>query len=104
MQTENLEYLDIVLDALYTIDPAYFNSNSLTYTRPDGRIGIATTSAHAWWENYIKRSGAFSSVGTVAIIDAIRNENAIGIGGTIPYMTSTHGTRCASLAVVKILD
>ena len=37
---------DIILDGPYTIDPAYFNSNRLTYTKADGRVGIATTAAH----------------------------------------------------------
>ena len=93
--------LDIILDGPYTIDPAYFNSNSLTYTRPDGRIGITTTSAHAWWENSSSRSGSFSSVGTVAIPSSYTEPNALGIGGTIHSMTSTHGTRVASLAAGK---
>ena len=56
---------DIVLDGPYYIDPSYFTSNSHTYTKPDGRIGITTASAHAWWENSSSRSGSFSSVGTV---------------------------------------
>ena len=38
---------DIILDGPYYIDPSYFTSNSYTYTKPDGRIGITTTSAHA---------------------------------------------------------
>ena len=93
--------LDVILDGPYLIDPSYFNSNSLTYTRPDGRIGITTTSAHAWWENSSSRSGSFSSVGTVAIPSSYTEPNALGIGGTIHSMTSTHGTRVASLAAGK---
>ena len=89
---------DIVLDGPYTIDPAYFNSNSLTYTKADGRVGIATTAAHEWWENTSKRSGAFSSVGTVAIPNAYTMNNAMGIGGTVNGLTSGHGTGCAGLA------
>ncbi|BCV08048.1 MAG: hypothetical protein CM15mL4_0970 [uncultured marine virus] len=34
---------DVVLDGPYYIDQSYFTSNSLTFTRPDGRVGIATT-------------------------------------------------------------
>ena len=93
--------LDIILDGPYTIDPAYFNSNSLTYTRPDGRIGITTTSAHAWWENSSSRSGSFSSVGTVAIPSAYTMNAAMGIGGTISGLTEGHGTGCAGLAAGK---
>ena len=89
---------DIILDGPYTIDPAYFNTNSLTYTKTDGRVGIATTSAHDWWENSAKRSGAFSSVGTLSINSNYTEAKSIGIGGTIHSITSTHGTRVASLA------
>ena len=31
---------DIILDGPYYIDPNYFTSNSLTYTKPDGRIEL----------------------------------------------------------------
>ena len=89
---------DIVLDGPYTIDPAYFNSNSLTYSKADGRVGIATTAAHEWWEDTSKRSGSFSSVGTVAIPNAYTMSNAMGIGGTVSGLTSGHGTSCAGLA------
>jgi len=89
---------DIVLDGPYHIDKSYFDSNNHTFTRPDGRIGISTTSAHAWWENSSSRSGAFSSIGTIAINSNYTEAKSIGVGGTIHSMTSTHGTRCASLA------
>ena len=89
---------DIILDGPYFIDPAYFNSNGHTYTKPDGRTGISTTSAHAWWENSSSRSGAFSSVGTVAINSNYTEAKSIGIGGTIHSITDTHGTMVASLA------
>ena len=92
---------DIILDGPYFIDPAYFNSNGHTYTKPDGRTGISTTSAHAWWENSSSRSETFSSIGTVSVPTAYTEPNALGIGGTIHSMTSTHGTRCASLASGK---
>ena len=93
--------LDIVLDGPYHIDPSYFTSNSYTYTKPDGRVGITTASAHAWWENSSNRSGAFSSVGTVAIPSNYTVANAIGIGGTSHTMTSSHGTACAGNAAGK---
>ena len=89
---------DIVLDGPYTIDPAYFNTNSLTYTKADGRVGIATTAAHEWWENTTKRSGAYSSYGTVAIPSQYTVNNSMGIGGTVNGLTSGHGTACAALA------
>ena len=89
---------DIVLDGPYYIDKSYFDSNNHTFTRPDGRIGISTTSAHAWWENSSSRSGSFSSIGTIAINSNYTEAKSIGVGGTIHSMTSTHGTRVASLA------
>ena len=92
---------DVVLDGPYYIDPSYFTSNSHTYTKPDGRIGITTTSAHAWWENSNSRSGAFSSVGTVAIPNNYTVANTLGIGGTSHTMTSSHGTGCAGLSAGK---
>ena len=92
---------DIILDGPYYIDPSYFTSNSLTYTKPDGRTGITTASAHLWWENNGNRSGSFSSVGTVAIPDAYTVANSLGIGGTSHTMTSSHGTGCAGLAAGK---
>ena len=92
---------DVVLDGPYYIDPSYFTSNGHTYTKPDGRTGITTTSAHAWWENSSSRSGAFSSVGTVAIPDNYTIANTLGIGGTSHTMTSSHGTGCAGLSAGK---
>tara|TARA_A100001388_G_C28757498_1_gene495789 strand:- start:43 stop:1992 length:1950 start_codon:yes stop_codon:yes gene_type:complete len=88
---------DIVLDGPYFIDPAYFNSNNHTYTKPDGRTGISTTSAHAWWENSSSRSGAFSSIGTIAIDSNYTEAKSIGVGGTIHSITDAHGTMVASL-------
>ena len=92
---------DVVLDGPYYIDPSYFTSNSYTYTKPDGRTGITTASAHSWWENSSNRSGAFSSVGTVAIPDNYTVANTLGIGGTSHTMTSSHGTGCAGLSAGK---
>ena len=92
---------DVVLDGPYYIDPSYFTSNGHTYTKPDGRTGITTTSAHAWWENSSSRSGSFSSVGTVAIPDNYTVANTLGIGGTSHTMTSSHGTGCAGLSSGK---
>ena len=58
---------DIVLDGPYYIDPDYFDTNGYTYTKPDGRTGITTASAEAWWENGANRSAQFASAGTVSI-------------------------------------
>ncbi len=92
---------DIILDGPYYIDPSYFTSNGYTYTKPDGRIGITTASAHSWWENSSNRSATFNSIGTLSVPDAYTEANALGIGGTSHTMTSSHGTACASLSAGK---
>ena len=92
---------DIILDGPYYIDPSYFTSNNYTYTKPDGRIGITTASAHAWWENSSNRSATFNSIGTLAVPNAYTVANSLGIGGTSHTMTSSHGTGCAGLAAGK---
>jgi len=94
---------DVILDAPYTVDPNYFKSNNLTYVKIiDGvnfGVGIASTAAREWWSNSAKRSAAFSSVGTIGVIDSLytvghamsktANENS-------NELTGGHGTACAS--------
>ena len=92
---------DIILDGPYYIDPTYFNNNNYTYTKPDGRTGITTASAHSWWEISSNRSNAFQSLGVIAIPNNYTEANALGIGGTSHTMTSSHGTACASLSAGK---
>ena len=92
---------DVILDGPYYIDPSYFTSNSLTYTKPDGRTGITTASAHIWWENSSNRSASISSVGTIAVPDGYTEANSLGIGGTSHTMTRSHGTGCAGLSAGK---
>ena len=89
---------DVVLDGPFYIDPDYFTTRGFTYTKPDGRTGITTASAHSWWEAPLSRSAAFASAGTVAIPDNYTVANTLGIGGTSHTMTSSHGTGCAGLA------
>ena len=69
---------DIVLDGPYYIDPDYFNTNGFTYTKPDGRTGITTASAEAWWENGANRSAEFASIGTVSIPATYTAARAVG--------------------------
>ena len=91
----------MILDGPYYIDPTYFNNNNYTYTKPDGRTGITTVSAHSWWENSSNRSNSFQSIGVIAIPNNYTETNALGIGGTSHSMTSSHGTACASLSAGK---
>ena len=93
---------DIVLDGPYYIDKSYFDTNNHTFTRPDGRVGITTTSAIAWWENASSRSATYQSVGTVNIPSGYTETKAMGVGiGTVHSLISGHGTACASLAAGK---
>lgn len=93
---------DIVLDGPYYIDPNYFISIGATYTKPDGRIGITTSSAHDWWENATSRSVEFQSEGTVLIPAGYTESNSLGnnLDGS-NTMVSGHGTACAALAAGK---
>lgn len=94
---------DIVLDGPYYIDPDYFNNTipGVKYTKPDGRVGIATTAAEQWWENGSKRSAQFASIGTVTIPATYTVDRSMGIGGTSNSLISGHGTACAGLAAGK---
>jgi hypothetical protein len=76
----------------------------LTYTKPDGRVGIATTSARDWWENSTRRSSQFASAGTVfGVPPNYTAENVLGVSlnGNTAGLTDAHGTAAASLAAGK---
>jgi len=94
---------DIVLDGPYYIDPGYFDNviPAVKYTKPDGRVGIATTAAEEWWEQSSKRSVGFSTIGTVSIVADYTVQNTIGSGGTSHNLGSGHGTSAASLVAGK---
>ena len=87
---------DIILDGPYYIDPNYFTSNSLTYTKPDGRIELQHQQ-HIIGGKIQVIVQPFSSVGTISVPDAYTVANSLGIGGTSHTMTSSHGTGCAGL-------
>lgn len=91
---------DVVLDGPYYIDPNYFNVNSLTYTKSDGRVGIATTAARDWWQNPTRRSPAFATIGTVPVPANYTEFNTLGVSTTTTTsgLTDSHGTCCASLS------
>lgn len=93
---------DVVLDGPYYIDPDYFNGNEYTYIRWDGRIGITTASAHAWWQSGANRSAQFSSIGTVNISSTYTAPRSIGVGSDgSSELSSGHGTACAGLIAGK---
>jgi len=95
---------DIVLDGPYHIDPNYFDNiiPSVKYLKPDGRVGIATTSARDWWQNSSSRSVGFSTIGTISIPINYTENNSMGnsLDGT-NNLTSGHGTSSASLVAGK---
>lgn len=94
---------DLVLDGPYKVDPNYFISNNLTYTKIiDGvnfGVGIASTASREWWTNSTKRSSAFQSIGTISSIDS-RYTIGHGLSKTANVnnnqITGGHGTACAS--------
>jgi hypothetical protein len=95
---------DIVLDGPYYIDPDYFDNviPAVKYTKADGRVGIATTSARDWWINSSKRSVGFSTIGTVFVPTNYTVPNCLGTDliGT-NTIGAGHGTACASLVAGK---
>jgi len=94
------EVLDLVLDAPYYIDKAWFEadaSNRLT-ERWDGTTVPVESVAREWWGDSTKRSASFSSAGTVTI--NVNYTRARCNGSNTAYHTGTgfHGTPCASQA------
>ena len=92
--------LDIILDGPYVIDPDYFNTNNLTYTKADGRVGIGTTASHDWWTNSSSRSPEFSAIGTLSYIPSGYTVEHV-LGATtdgISSISNYHGTSVAALA------
>jgi len=94
---------DVILDAPYTIDPNYFTSNNLTYTKNidgvDFGVGIASTAAREWWTNSSKRSAEFQSLGTISSIDSrytIGHALSKTSNSNSNQITGGHGTACAS--------
>lgn len=94
---------DLILDGPYKIDPSYFISNNLTYTKifdnVNFGVGIASTAAREWWTNPTKRSSQFQSLGSISSINSLytighalsKTTNSDG-----NQITGGHGTACAS--------
>ena len=96
------DLLDVILDAPYYIDPAWFNadpSNILT-TRWDGTVVPVEQNALAWWSDPTKRSAQFASIGTVNIPSYYTRARSNG-NNTANHSSGGgdyHGTPCASQA------
>ena len=97
------DVLDLVLDAPYYIDPAYFNANpgARLVTRWDGTTVPDESVALGWWSDAAKRSAAFASVGTVDVASSGYTRDRSN-GKHSSYQTAGsnnyHGTPCASQA------
>lgn len=93
---------DLILDGPYKVDPEYFTTNNLTYTKVvDGvnlGVGIATTAARNWWSNSASRSAQFSSLGTVSIDSRydVPHVATKTVNSDSDQLIDGHGTACAS--------
>jgi len=100
--TGTCDLLDLVLDAPYYIDPAWFEAdagNRLT-TRWDGTKVPVESVARSWWSNSSQRSSEFASAGTITSSSITNYTRAGSNGSNTAYHTGTgsHGTPCASQA------
>ena len=100
--TGTCDLLDLVLDAPYYIDPAWFEAdagNRLT-TRWDGTKVPVESVARSWWSNSSQRSSEFASAGTITSSSITNYTRAGSNGSNTAYQTGSgsHGTPCASQA------
>lgn len=93
------DVLDLVLDAPYYIDPAWFNASPATRltTRWDGTTVPVESVARAWWTDASQRSATFLSSGTTGIITSKYTRAYCNGSNTMMSLTGDHGTACAAL-------
>ena len=93
---------DVILDGPYKVDPDYFNTRGLTYTKiVDGvnvGVGINTSDALAWWSTASSRSAQFQSLGTVIISSSytLAHASTKTTNSNNNQIIDGHGTACAS--------
>ena len=94
------DVLDLVLDAPYYIDPAWFElyPQARLTLRWDGTTVPDEYWAKQWWENSSSRSSQFANAGTVSIPSNYTRANCNGTNVAKMVETTTHGTPCASQA------
>ena len=94
------DVLDLVMDAPYYIDPAWFDADPATLmTRWDGTIVPQEQSALAWWSDPTKRSAQFANIGTVSVSNYTRDRcNGSNVANHTSGTYDFHGTPCASQA------
>ena len=96
--------LDLVLDAPYYIDSAWFEADAgnRLMLRWDGTTVPVESVAKEWWSDSTKRSATYASIGTVTIPTSYTRANCNGSNTSrLPYIGSSpesHGTCCASQA------
>ena len=95
------DLLDLVLDAPYWIDPAWFEAvpaSRLTLRWDGTRVPVESV-ARTWWSNSSQRSVGFSTIGTVTVTSAYTRARCNGSSSARPTITTTHGTQCTANAV-----
>ena len=92
--------LDLVLDAPYYIDSAWFEADAgnRLMTRWDGTTVPVESVAREWWSDASKRSAAYSGVGTVQISSLYTRAACNGSNTAYKTGLNSHGTPCASQA------
>lgn len=91
------DLMDLVFDAPYYIDPAWFNANPGTRltTRWDGSTVPTESEAKAWWSNSSNRSIDFIGVGTVPITSGYTRSYCNGSNTNLSAI-GEHGTPCSA--------
>jgi len=97
------DVLDLVLDAPYYLDPAYFDAdagNRLT-TRWDGTVVPVESFARGWWTSTSNRSTAFNvahpSAGAIPFITSSYTRANCNGSNTAQSAVGTHCTPCMAL-------
>jgi len=95
------ELLDLVLDAPYWLDPAWFEADAATRLtlRWDGTTVPVDSVARTWWSTANQRSASFASLGTVNITSAYTRVRCNGSHSARPTISTTHGTQCTANTV-----
>lgn len=98
--TGTCDLLDLVLDAPYYIDPAWFEASPSTRLtlRWDGTTVPIGSVARAWWGDASQRSAQFSSIGTITVTEYYTREICNGSNSARPTNSTVHGTQCAANA------
>lgn len=93
------DVLDLVLDAPYYVDPAWFDASPGTRltTRWDGTTVPVESVARAWWTDSAQRSAEFSSAGVTGIITSKYTRDYCNGSNSALSLTGDHGICCAAL-------